>query len=155
LPGPSREDARSSRDAHYRDWYVWADPKPDGSPPNNWLSVFGGSAWTFDAGTGQCYFHAFLPQQPDLNWWNPDVRTAVHDAMRFWLERGVDGFRVDAVDMLLENPALPDNPPRPSNSTRAAQRHRGMFRPCASATRRSNASSVPTRACTSQKSVTS
>jgi len=107
------EEARSGRDARYRDWYVWADPKPDGAPPNNWLSVFGGSAWTLDEETGQYYFHAFLPQQPDLNWRNPAVRTAMHDAMRFWLARGVDGFRVDAVDMLLENPDLPDNPPNP------------------------------------------
>lgn len=110
---PWFEGARSSRDASHRSWYVWADPKTDGAPPNNWLSVFGGSAWTLDEQTGQYYFHAFLPQQPDLNWRNPAVRAAIHDAMRFWLDRGVDGFRVDAVDMLLEHPDLPDNPPNP------------------------------------------
>jgi alpha-glucosidase len=111
---PWFEEARSSRDSRYRNWYVWADAKPDGSPPNNWLSVFGGSAWTLDEKTGQHYFHAFLPEQPDLNWRNPEVPAAMQDAMRFWLARGVDGFRVDAVDMLLENPDLPDNPPNPS-----------------------------------------
>ena len=110
---PWFEDARSSRDSRYRNWYIWANPKPDGSPPNNWLSVFGGSAWTFDEKTGQHYFHAFLAQQPDLNWRNPEVPTAMHDAMRFWLARGVDGFRVDAVDMLLKDPDFPDNPPNP------------------------------------------
>ena len=110
---PWFEEARSSRDSRYRNWYIWANPKPDGLPPNNWLSVFGGSAWTLDEKTGQHYFHAFLPQQPDLNWRNPEVPTAMHDHMRFWLARGVDGFRVDAVDMLLENPDLPDNPTNP------------------------------------------
>jgi alpha-glucosidase len=111
---PWFEEARSSRDSRHRNWYVWADPNPDGAPPNNWLSVFGGSAWTLDEKTRQCHFHAFLPQQPDLNWREPAVPTAIHDAMRFWLARGVDGFHVDAVDMLLENPDLPDNPPNPS-----------------------------------------
>jgi alpha-glucosidase len=110
---PWFEQARSGRDSGYRDWYVWAEPKHNGAPPNNWLSVFGGSAWTLDEKSGQYYFHAFLPQQPDLNWRNPAVRAALHDAMRFWLARGVDGFRVDAVDMLLENSNLPDNPPNP------------------------------------------
>lgn len=111
---PWFQDARSSRGSKYRNWYIWADPKPDGSPPNNWLSVFGGSAWTLDESTGQYFFHAFLPQQPDLNWRNSGVSTAIHDAMRFWLARGVDGFRIDALDMLLENAGLPDNPPNPN-----------------------------------------
>jgi alpha-glucosidase len=111
---PWFEQARSSRDSRHRNWYVWADAKPDGSPPNNWLSVFGGSAWSFDEKTGQYYFHAFLPEQPDLNWRNSNVPAAMHDAMRFWLARGVDGFRIDAADMLLENPDLTDNPPNPN-----------------------------------------
>jgi alpha-glucosidase len=96
-----------------RDWYIWADPAPDGSPPNNWLSVFGGSAWTLDEGSGQYYFHAFLPEQPDLNWRNREVRRALLDSMRFWLDRGVDGFRIDAIDMLVEDYYLQDNPPNP------------------------------------------
>jgi alpha-glucosidase len=110
---PWFEDARSRRGSKYRDWYVWADPKSDGSPPNNWLGVFGGSAWTLDEATGQYYFHAFLPEQPDLNWRNPQVVEAMHDNLRFWLQRGIDGFRLDALDMLLEHPELPDNPPNP------------------------------------------
>ena len=110
---PWFHDARSRKDAAHRDWYVWVDPKQDGALPNNWLSVFGGSAWTLDDTTGQYYFHAFLPEQPDLNWRNPAVRAAIHEAMRFWLARGVDGFRVDAIDMLLEHPERPDNPPDP------------------------------------------
>lgn len=88
-------DARSSRTSKHRDWYVWADPKPDGGPPNNWLSAMGGPAWTLDTRTGQYYLHNFLPQQPDLNWWNPDVRDAFDDIYRFWYDRGVAGFRID------------------------------------------------------------
>ena len=107
------QDARSSRQSQHRDWFIWADPKPDGSPPNNWLSVFGGSAWTLDERTGQYYFHAFMPEQPDLNWRNPQVVEAMHDNLRFWLKRGIDGFRLDALDMLLEDANLPDNPPNP------------------------------------------
>ena len=93
-------DARSSRSAAHRDWYIWADPRPDGSPPNGWLSIFGGSAWEWDHDTGQYYFHSFLKEQPDLNWANPAVRAAIHDVMRFWLRRGVDGFRIDVVNLL-------------------------------------------------------
>src|SRR3954471_17332999 len=96
-----------------RDWYVWRDPKPDGSPPNNWLSEFGGPAWTFGPATGQSYYHAYLREQPDLNWRNPDVRAAMLDVLRFWLERGVDGFRVDAIHHLFEDEHLRDNPPNP------------------------------------------
>ena len=77
-------DARSSRDAAHRDWYVWADPRADGSPPNNWRSIFGGSAWELDPATGQYYLHNFLPEQPDLNWWNEEVRGAFDDILRFW-----------------------------------------------------------------------
>src|SRR5256714_1346855 len=96
-------ESRSSRDNPKRDWYLWRDPGADGGPPNNWLSEFGGSAWTFDPPSGQYYGHAFLPEQPDLNWRNAKVRDAVHDVMRFWLVRGVDGFRVDAVGHLLKD----------------------------------------------------
>ncbi|MGY4283527.1 glycosidase [Bradyrhizobium sp. LM2.7] len=106
-------ESRSSRDNPKRDWYIWRDPKPDGSAPNNWLSEFGGSAWQFDETTGQYYYHAFLAQQPDLNWRNPDVRAAIYDAMRFWLERGVDGFRVDVIWHLIKDAEFRDNPPNP------------------------------------------
>jgi alpha-glucosidase len=103
-------DARSSRSSRYRDWYVWADPKPDGSPPNNWLSAMGGPAWTLDARTGQSYLHNFLPQQPDLNWWNPDVRDAFDDIYRFWYDRGVAGFRIDVAHGIVKDRELRDNP---------------------------------------------
>jgi alpha-glucosidase len=106
-------ESRSSRRSPKRDWYVWRDPKPDGSPPNNWLSEFGGSAWTFDEATGQYYYHAYLKEQPDLNWRNPEVQNAMLDALRFWLERGVDGFRVDAIHHLFEGEHLRDNPQNP------------------------------------------
>jgi alpha-glucosidase len=103
--------ARASRENPYRDWYIWRDPAPDGGPPNNWLSHFGGPAWSFDQPSGQYYLHLFDPKQPDLNWRNPEVRAAIYDAMRFWLKRGVDGFRVDVIWMLIKHPDLPDNPP--------------------------------------------
>ncbi|YCI06970.1 alpha-amylase family glycosyl hydrolase (plasmid) [Ensifer sp. D2-11] len=106
-------ESRSSRDNPRRDWYVWADPGPDGLPPNNWLSRFGGSAWEWDERTGQYYYHAFLREQPDLNWHNPAVREAFADVLRFWLRRGVDGFRVDASAVLAEDPLLRDDPPNP------------------------------------------
>jgi alpha-glucosidase len=93
---------------------MWADPKPDGSPPNNWLSVMGGSAWERDASTRQYYMHSFLKKQPDLNWRNPAVKAAMFDIVRFWLERGIDGFRVDAALFILKDPDLRDNPPNPS-----------------------------------------
>ena len=104
-------ESRSSRDNPKRDWYVWADPKPDGAPPNNWFSIFGGSAWQWDAATGQYYLHSFLVEQPDLNWHNPEVRAAMLDAMRFWLARGVDGFRLDAIHCMVKDARLRDNPP--------------------------------------------
>ncbi|MET4200712.1 alpha-glucosidase [Bradyrhizobium sp. LA8.1] len=106
-------ESRSSRDNPKRDWYVWRDPAADGGVPNNWLSEFGGSAWQFDETTGQYYYHAFLAEQPDLNWRNPDVRAAIYDAMRFWLEKGVDGFRVDVIWHLIKDAEFRDNPPNP------------------------------------------
>ena len=93
-----------------RDWYLWADPKPDGSPPNNWLSVFGGPAWEWHEATGQFYLHSFLKEQPDLNWRNPAVKAAMFDVVRFWLERGVDGFRIDVAHFIMKDPQLRDNP---------------------------------------------
>ena len=106
-------DSRSSRTSVHRDWYVWRDPKPDGSPPNNWYSIFGGPAWEFDATTGQYYLHSFLVEQPDLNWRNPAVVEAMHDVLRFWLRRGIDGFRIDVMGMIVKHPYLADNPPNP------------------------------------------
>ena len=105
--------ARSSRADPMRDWYIWADPGPDGGPPNNWLSVFGGSAWEWDEATGQYYYHAFLKEQPDLNWRNPEVREAMLDVMRHWLDWGADGFRVDVMWHLIKDDQLRDNPPNP------------------------------------------
>jgi alpha-glucosidase len=108
---PWFREARASRDSPRRDWYVWRDPKPDGSPPNNWLSAFGGGpAWTLDSGTDQMYLHSFLPEQPDLNWWNEDVRGAMDDVMRFWLDRGVAGFRLDVAHAIAKDRELRDRP---------------------------------------------
>ena len=104
-------DARSSRHATHRDWYVWADPGPDGSPPNNWLSVFGGPSWTRDPATGQDYLHQFLPSQPDLNWWEPAVADEFDRILRFWFDRGVAGFRIDTANRLVKDRLLRDNPP--------------------------------------------
>lgn len=106
--------SKSSRDNDKRDWYVWRDPKPDGSSPNNWLSVFGGSAWQFDEVTGQYYLHSFLAKQPDLNWDNPEVREAMYDVLRFWLSLGVDGIRADAVRWISKDDRLRDNPLNPT-----------------------------------------
>jgi alpha-glucosidase len=103
-------ESRSSRTSPKRDWYLWRDPDAKGGLPNNWLSSFGGPAWTFDEATGQYYYHAFLAQQPDLNWRNPDVRAAMYDVMRFWLRRGVDGFRVDVIYHLIKDDQFRDNP---------------------------------------------
>jgi len=107
-------ESRSSRTNSRRDWYVWVDPKPDGRPPNNWLAVFGGSAWEWDPRTEQYYLHSFLKEQPDLNWRNPAVQEAMFDMLRFWLERGVDGFRIDVAHYIMKDPLLRDNPPNPS-----------------------------------------
>jgi alpha-glucosidase len=107
-------ESRRSRDDPKRDWYIWREPAADGGPPNNWLSEFGGSAWEYDAATGQYYYHAFLAQQPDLNWRNPAVRHAIYDVMRFWLGKGVDGFRVDVIWHLIKDGEFRDNPPNPN-----------------------------------------
>src|SRR5712671_1986337 len=108
-------ESRSSRDNRRRDWYIWREPGADGGPPNNWMSEFGGSAWAYDAGTRQYYYHAFLVQQPDLNWRNPAVRQAIYDVMRFWLGKGVDGFRVDVIWHLIKDAEFRDNPPNPNH----------------------------------------
>jgi len=94
-----------------RDWYVWRDPKPEGSPPNNWRAVFGGPAWTFDERSGQYYLHLFLPEQPDLDWWNDEVREAFDEILRYWFDRGVAGFRIDVAHALVQDRLLRDNPP--------------------------------------------
>jgi alpha-glucosidase len=103
-------ESRGSRRNRKRDWYLWRDSAANGGPPNNWLSVFGGSAWEYDGATGQYYYHAFLAAQPDLNWRNPAVRAAIYEVMRFWLRRGVYGFRVDVVWHLIKDNEFRDNP---------------------------------------------
>jgi alpha-glucosidase len=115
---PWFEASRSSRDDPKRDWYVWRDPAPDGGPPNDWESTFKavGPAWTMDERTGQYYLHSFMAEQPDLNWDNPAVEHAMHDTLRFWLDRGVDGFRLDAIIKIAKDPLLRDN-------SKAARRH--------------------------------
>lgn len=107
-------ESRSSRSNPKRDWYLWRDPAPGGGPPNNWISDFGGPAWEWDEASGQYYYHAFLTQQPDLNWRNPAVQAAMHDVLRFWLDRGVDGFRIDVLWHLIKAAHFPDNPPNPA-----------------------------------------
>ncbi len=107
-------ESRASRQSPKRDWYIWRDPKPDGSPPNNWGGFFGGPAWTLDPATGQYYLHQFVPEQPELNWRNPDVVRAMLDVLRFWMRRGVDGFRMDVVGLLIKDAELRDNPPNPN-----------------------------------------
>src|SRR4051794_34708529 len=111
---PWFQDSRASRLSSKRDWYLWRDGKPDGSEPNNWESEFGGSAWTFDEVAGQYYYHAYLKEQPDLNWRNPEVEQAMCNVLRFWFDRGVDGFRVDAIHHLLEDEEERDNPANPN-----------------------------------------
>jgi alpha-glucosidase len=106
-------ESASGRAAPKADWYIWHDPKPGGGVPNNWLSNFGGPAWTFDERRGQYYYHSFLPQQPDLNWRNPAVRAAMADVLRFWMARGVDGFRVDVMWMMIKDDQFRDDPPNP------------------------------------------
>jgi alpha-glucosidase len=110
---PWFQDSRRSRSSEFRDWYIWRDPAPDGGPPNNWLSAFGGSAWEFDEATAQYYYHTFLTSQPDLNWRNPKVGEAIKEVMRFWLAKGVDGFRMDALWYLLKDDQFRNNPPNP------------------------------------------
>jgi alpha-glucosidase len=116
-------DGRSTRRSQHRDWYVWADPKPDGSPPNNWTSAFGGPAWTLDPRTGQYYLHNFLPEQPDLNWWNPAVRDAFDDIYRFWFDRGVAGFRIDVAHGIVKDRELRDNPLATDTDTQQIREH--------------------------------
>jgi alpha-glucosidase len=111
---PWFRESRISRQSPKRDWYIWKDPAEDGGAPNNWLSQFGGSAWEYDRVTGQYYYHAFLAAQPDLNWRNPAVRSAIYEIMRFWFRRGVDGFRVDVIWRLIKDERFRDDPPNPN-----------------------------------------
>jgi alpha-glucosidase len=106
-------ESRSAKINPKRDWYLWRLSGPDGQPPNNWKSEFGGSAWQYDGRTDEYYYHAFLKEQPDLNWRNRDVRAAVYDVMRFWLRRGVDGFRIDVIWHLIKDELFRDNPTNP------------------------------------------
>ncbi len=121
--------SRGSRNNGYADWYVWADAKPEGSPPSNWQSVFGGPAWTWDARRGQYYLHNFLKEQPQLNVHNPAVQAELLDTARFWLDRGVDGFRLDAINFAMHDPALRDNPPetKPGPRTRSFDYQRRLY----------------------------
>jgi alpha-glucosidase len=109
-------ESRSSRDNAKADWYVWANAKADGSPPNNWASVFGGPAWTWDARRSQYYMHNFLKEQPQLNVHKPEVQDALLGVAKFWMDRGVDGFRMDAINFAMHNPSLADNPPAPPSN---------------------------------------
>jgi alpha-glucosidase len=113
-------ESRSSRDNPKRDWYIWKDAAPDGGLPNNWLSVFGGPGWEWDEKTRQYYYHAFLKEQPDLNWRNPDLQQAMLQTMRFWLDRGVDGFRVDVMWHMIKDDQFRDNPPNPDYQSHQA-----------------------------------
>ena len=117
-------ESRSSHDNPKRDWYLWRDAAPDGGPPNNWVSDFGGSAWEWDEATGQYYYHAFLKEQPDLNWRSPAVQAAMYDVMRFWFDRGVDGFRIDVLWHLIKAEAFPDNPPNAAYHPALGDMHR-------------------------------
>ncbi|MHC2992554.1 alpha-amylase, partial [Pontibacter sp. HJ8] len=107
-------EARASRDNPKRDWYIWQDAKEDGSEPNNWLAMFGGTAWEWDEHTRQYYYHAFLKEQPDLNWRNPEVQEAMMEVMRFWLDKGIDGFRVDVMWHMIKDSQFRDNPANPA-----------------------------------------
>ncbi len=117
-------ESRSSRTNPKRDWYIWRDAAAGGGPPNNWISDFGGPAWAWDEATGQYYGHAFLKEQPDLNWRNPGLRAAMLDAMRFWLDRGVDGFRIDVLWHIVKHAGFPDNPANPDWRERLGEMHR-------------------------------
>jgi alpha-glucosidase len=117
-------ESRASRGNQKRDWYIWRDPAADGGPPNNWISDFGGSAWQWDEVTGQYYYHAFLKEQPDLNWRHPAVQAAMYDVMRFWFDRGVDGFRIDVLWHMLKAADFPDNPPNPAYRFEMGEMHR-------------------------------
>ena len=125
--------SRASRVSAKRDWYIWRDARPDGSPPNNWLSVFGGSAWQWDEQTGQFYLHSFLPEQPDLNWRNPEVVEAMLEVIHFWMKRGVAGLRVDVIHFLLKDDLWRDDPPNPDflagNPWEALLHHHSCYQP--------------------------
>ncbi|MEM9641391.1 MAG: alpha-glucosidase [Pseudomonadota bacterium] len=114
------KESRSSRENEKANWYVWADAKPDGTPPNNWLSIFGGSAWQWDGERLQYYLHNFLAEQPDLNFHEPEVQNALLDVARFWLDRGVDGFRLDTINFYFHDKQLRDNPPLPPEDRNAS-----------------------------------
>jgi alpha-glucosidase len=114
-------ESRASRRSARRDWYVWADPKTDGTAPNNWVSSFGGPAWTFDPMTGQSYLHNHLSEQPDLNWWNEEVRTEFDQIFKFWFDRGVAGFRIDVCNIIIKDAELRDNPPATEDDDFEAQ----------------------------------
>lgn len=121
-------ESRAARESRKRDWYIWRDAAADGGPPNNWISDFGGSAWQWDEITGQYYYHAFLKEQPDLNWRHPDVQAAMVDVMRFWFDRGVDGFRIDVLWHMLKAADFPDNPPNPDYRPGMGEMHRLLQR---------------------------
>lgn len=117
-------ESRSSRDNPKRDWYLWRDPAPDGGAPNNWISDFGGPAWEWDAATGQYYYHAFLKEQPDLNWRNPAVVDTMLGVLDFWFARGVDGFRIDVLWHMVKHADFPDNPANPAFTPAMGEMHR-------------------------------
>lgn len=117
-------ESRASRENPKRDWYIWRDPRPGGGLPNNWISDFGGSAWEWDPITSQYYLHAFLKEQPDFNWRHPDLREAMMAVLRFWLDRGVDGFRIDVLWHIIKDAALRDNPPNSAWTPERTQRDR-------------------------------
>jgi len=121
-------ESRTSRDNPKRDWYIWRDAAPDGGPPNNWISDFGGTAWEWDETTGQYYLHAFLKEQPDLNWRNREVQAAMLDNMRFWFDRGVDGFRIDVLWHMVKADGPPDNPPNPAYRDGMGEMHKVLQR---------------------------
>lgn len=121
---PWFQASRSSRSDAKRDWYIWRDPSPSGGPPNNWLSTFGGNAWSWDEPTQQYYHHHFLSQQPDLNWRNHEVVQAMLEAMRFWLDRGVDGFRLDVIWLIIKDDQYRDNPENPDFEPHEPPHHR-------------------------------
>ena len=120
-------ESRSSRHNPKRDWYVWRDAKPNGEQPNNWVAVFGGPAWEYETETGQYYLHSFLKEQPDLNWRNPEVVEAMHNVLRFWFARGIDGFRIDVLGMIVKHPGHEDNPPNPNWRAGVSDRYRNLW----------------------------
>jgi alpha-glucosidase len=122
-----RESCKGKNTNKFDDWYVWADPKPDGSAPNNWQSVFGGPAWSFNAKRGQYYLHNFLKEQPDLNYHNPDVQEEALNTAKFWLDKGVDGFRLDVVNFYFHDQELRDNPPRRADDGNGCIQYEGLW----------------------------